>query len=464
MAQRLFDEILSRTLPFMTQVLRRPLFPARQSVDAAAVHEVIGRHMLADGFEMVLDLTQSQGSTLVDARDGTRYLDMFTFFASNALGMNHPALIDDEGFRAALLEAALHKPSNSDVYTEAMAGFVETFARVLGDERLPHLFFVEGGALAVENALKVAFDWKSRWNEAHGIDPELGTKVMHLEHAFHGRSGYTMSLTNTDPIKVARFPKFDWPRISSPYIRDGADLDALERQSLTEARRAFEANLHDVACLILEPIQGEGGDHHFRPQYLQGLRALCDEFDALLVFDEVQSGAGMTGSAWAFQQLGVVPDVMSFGKKTQVCGVMAGGRVDEVPDNVFAVSSRINSTWGGSLTDMVRSRRILEVIESEGLIARAAEMGSYLLTGLRSLALRHSHIDNVRGRGLMTAFSMPDAASRDRLVERMRTEEHVLMLGCGERSVRFRPALTVTEADLDAAVAALDRVLSTRSA
>ncbi len=440
----------------MTQVLQR----GTEAFPAENVHETISRHMLADGFDMVLDLDASRGSTLVDERDGTEYLDLFTFFASSALGMNHPALTKDPKFRVDLLQAALNKPSNSDVYTSAMAQFVDTFARVLGDPRLPHLFFVDGGALAVENALKVAFDWKSRWNEAHGIDPALGTQVMHLEHAFHGRSGYTMSLTNTDPNKVARFPKFCWPRIPSPYIRSGADMDATEADALAVARRAFEANPHDIACAIIEPIQGEGGDNHFRPRFLQQLRELCHEFDALFVLDEVQTGAGITGTAWAFQQLGVVPDVLAFGKKVQVCGVMAGGRVDEIEDNVFTVSSRINSTWGGNLTDMVRSRRILEVIESDGLIEQAASLGTYLRGRLQALASGHEIVTEVRGRGLMCAFTLPDAARRDALIENLRLEEHVLALGCGVSAVRFRPALTISETELDRAVAAIERALT----
>ncbi|MCU1672287.1 MAG: L-lysine 6-transaminase [Frankiales bacterium] len=440
----------------MTMTALAPLLPAD-------VHGTLARHMLVDGFDMVLDLETSRGSYLVDARDGTRYLDLFTFFASNALGMNHPALVDDPLFREELLTASVNKPSNSDVYTVAMARFVDTFARVLGDPRLPHLFFVEGGALAVENALKVAFDWKSRWNEAHGIDPSLGTKVLHLEHAFHGRSGYTMSLTNTDPVKVARFPKFDWPRIPSPYLAAGRDMDAAERVGLAAARAAFEQHPHDIACFVLEPVQGEGGDHHFRPEYLQAMADLCREFDALLVLDEVQTGCGLTGTAWAFQQLGITPDVVAFGKKTQVCGVMAGGRVDEVPDNVFATSSRINSTWGGNLTDMVRARRMLEVVEADGLIAQAAATGAHLMSLLADLAAKHEGVTDVRGRGLMCAFSLPDAAVRDRVLARLRDDERVLLLGCGTRSVRFRPALTVTADELAAGVSALDRVLSQES-
>ena len=428
------------------------------STDARDVRTVLSRSILADGLDLVLDLDRSAGSYLVDARDGSRYLDMFTFFASSALGMNHPALTDP-AFRAELAQVAVSKPSNSDIYTVPMARFVETFVRVLGDPALPHLFFVDGGALAVENALKVAFDWKSRLNESRGIDPELGTRVLHLRGAFHGRSGYTMSLTNTDPNKVARFPKFDWPRIDTPV--EGPGVVARERESLRQARAAFEAYPHDIACFIAEPIQGEGGDRHMRAEFFAAMRDLCDEFDALLIFDEVQTGVGMTGTPWAYQQLGVTPDVVAFGKKAQVCGVMAGGRVDDIADNVFRVSSRINSTWGGNLTDMVRSRRILEVIEADGLTDNAVRMGWYLVGQLRCLASEFPGLVlDPRGRGLMCAFSMPSADMRDEVI-RLLWERHVILLASGVDSVRFRPALTVSRAEIDEAIAAVRDVLHT---
>jgi L-lysine 6-transaminase len=426
------------------------------------VHEVLARSILVDGFDFVLDLARSAGSYLYDARDGRRYLDMFTFFASSALGMNHPALADDQDFRAELAQAALNKPSNSDVYSVTMARFVQTFARVLGDPVLPHLFFVDGGALAVENALKVAFDWKSRFNEAHGIDPALGTRVLHLRGAFHGRSGYTLSLTNTKPVTVARFPKFDWPRIDAPFLRPGLDKEAvtaLEAESLRQARAAFESHPHDIACFVAEPIQGEGGDRHFRPEFFAAMRELCDEHDALLIFDEVQTGCGLTGTPWAYQQLGVQPDVVAFGKKTQVCGIMAGRRVDEVADNVFAVSSRVNSTWGGNLADMVRARRILEVIEADGLFDRAAERGAYLHARLEELAGEFPGLVlDPRGRGLMCAFSLPSTADRDELI-RLLWRHAVIVLPSGHDGVRFRPALTVSRAEIDAALCAIRAAL-----
>lgn len=423
------------------------------------VFEVLNASILADGFDLVLDVERSRGVYLRDLRSGIEYLDMFGFFGSSALGMNHPAIADDPEFVSELAMVAANKPSNSDIYSVPMARFVDAFVRVLGDPALPHLFFVDGGALAVENALKVAFDWKSRFNESEGRSADLGSKVLHLTEAFHGRSGYTMSLTNTEPEKVARFPRFDWPRINSPYLADGHDVEQDERESLAQARCAFAENPGDIACFIAEPIQGEGGDHHLRPEFLQAMAELCVRNDALFVLDEVQTGCAATGTAWAYQQLGVQPDVVAFGKKTQVCGIMAGGRVDEVPDNVFHVSSRLNSTWGGNLADMVRARRIFEVIERDRLIDRARFTGAHLLDRLSELSRHFDDVTEPRGRGLLCAINLSSRILRDSVVAELRVREHLLIMPTGVRGIRFRPPLTVTTGELDEAVAAIERVL-----
>ncbi|NUS08649.1 MAG: L-lysine 6-transaminase [Nonomuraea sp.] len=420
------------------------------------VHTRLARHLLVDGYRLVLDLELSRGSWLVDARNGRRYLDFYTFFASAPLGVNPPF---DPDFAELLGQVARNKPANPDIYTEHLADFVDTFARVLGDPELPHLFFVEGGALAVENALKTAFDWKSRRNEEAGRSRDLGTKVMHLTRAFHGRSGYTLSLTNTEPGKTDRFPKFDWPRIDVPAIHFG-DVEAAEERALAQAREAFERHPHDIACFIAEPIQGEGGDNHMRGEFLRAMQDLCHEHDALFILDEVQTGGGTTGTPWAYQQLGLAPDVVAFAKKVQVGGIMAGRRVDQVADNVFQLSGRINSTWGGGLVDMVRSRGILEIVERDGLIARAATLGGVLLERLTKLeAERPDTVSGVRGRGLMCAFDLPDQAARDGLVTRLREDHGVLALPCGPRSVRLRPALNIPEADLEHGLTALAAAL-----
>jgi len=438
------------------------------SVAASDVHDVLGQHLLTDGFKLVFDPTASSGSWLVDARTGQRYLDMYTFFASAPLGCNPPGVVEDAAFMALLGEVAANKPANSDVYSSHLAEFAETFSRVLGDPDLPHLFFVEGGALAVENALKTAFDWKSRQNEAAGRGASLGTQIMHFTKAFHGRSGYTMSLTNTEPGKTARYPKFDWPRIDVPALRFPVeehldDVRAAEERALEQVRAAFAARPHDVAAFITEPIQGEGGDNHMRAEFLQALQQLVHEHDALFIVDEVQTGAGTTGTAWAYQQLGLRPDIVAFSKKVQVGGIMAGRRVDEVPENVFAVSGRINSTWGGGLVDMVRSRRLLEIIESDGLIEQAASKGQHFLHALQRVAdAAPGALSNVRGRGLMLAVDLPDTATRNDVLTRLREEEHVIVLPSGERAIRFRPALSVTEDEMDLVADALARVVSAR--
>jgi L-lysine 6-transaminase len=439
------------------------------TVPAAEVHQRLAGHLLVDGYRLVLDVERSHGSWLVDARDGREFLDLYTHFASAPLGANPPGIVDDPVFMALLAEVAVSKPANSDMYSTHFAEFVETFARVLGDPALPHLFFVEGGALAVENALKAAFDWKSRRNEAAGRSRDLGTRVLHLTRAFHGRSGYTMSLTNTDPAKTDRFPAFGWPRLDVPAVTFPledhlAEVEAAEAHALAQARGAFEAYPHDIACFIAEPIQGEGGDNHLRPEFLQAMQALCRRYDALFVLDEVQTGVGITGTPWAYQQLGLAPDIVAFGKKVQLGGIMAGRRIDEVPDNVFRVSSRINSTWGGGLVDMVRSRRILEIIEADGLFEHAARVGSCFLSELLDLGDRHPGlVTNVRGRGLMCAIDLPDPQLRGQVVAALR-EASVLALACGERTVRFRPALNVTTDELGVGARALDTVLDELSA
>ncbi len=438
---------------------------SRSTVTADRVRSVLSRHMLTDGLKMVLDMEKSKGVHLYDAADGSSFIDFFGFFASNALGMNHPALVEDEDFIKRLTEAALNKVTNSDVYTVHLGRFVDTFGRIGIPDYLPYAFFVAGGALAVENALKASFDWKVRKNYEKGYRRERGHQVMHFEQAFHGRSGYTLPLTNTaDPRKTMHFPLFDWPRIVNPKIEFPLtderleDLERREQLALHQAKIHFSERKDEIACVIVEPIQGEGGDNHFRPEFLQSLKDLAHENDALFICDEVQTGVGITGKFWAHQALGVEPDILAFGKKTQVCGILASRKLDEVNDHVFKVESRINSTWGGNLVDMVRFEKILEVVDQENLIDNAAEVGDYLLTRLREIEQSHDAVTNARGRGLMCAFDLPTTEFRNAVRTRcFRTG--VVILGCGVKSLRFRSPLTITKSEIDEGLALVEDAL-----
>ncbi len=428
-------------------------YKPKYAVQPDNVLSELSRFMLVDGFDYVLDLNHSNAANLIDARTGKRYLDFFTCFASTPVGMNHPAMIQPD-FLEYLAHIAVNKPSNSDIYSEAMATFVKTFMTVAVPSDFKYSFFVEGGALAIENALKVAFDWKVRKNFTKGYVAERGHQILHFSRAFHGRSGYTMSLTNTDPTKTNLYPKFKWPRVHNPAIKfplneeNLAQVIAEEKLSIAQIKQAFIDNRDDIAAIIIEPIQGEGGDNHFRPEFLAELRRLADENEALLIFDEVQTGVGLTGSMWAHQQLGTTPDIMAFGKKMQVCGIVVTDRIDDVPDNVFHSSSRINSTWGGNLVDMVRATKYLEIIEGEHLLEHVQRAGTMLQGYFTSLREEFPHIvSNTRGRGLFAAFDLPNVAIRKEFLFKC-FKNGLIILGCGERSVRFRPALNLTDENL----------------
>jgi L-lysine 6-transaminase len=418
------------------------------------VHETLEKHMLADGFDLVFDLVNSRGSYFYDLRTGRKFLDFFSFFATSPVGFNHPKLTTPQVIEK-LGRLAVNNITNSDLYTVEMAEFVETFFRIAVPPYMIHSFYVAGGAVGVENALKAAMDWKVRKNLAKGYRHEIGTKVIHFEQAFHGRTGYTMSLTNTaDPNKYKYFAKFDWPRIVNPKLTfpltEGRleEVEKMERLAVNQIKTAFAEHPDDICAIIIEPIQGEGGDNHFRSEFMRELRILANENDAMLIFDEVQAGIGLTGKMWAHQHYGVEPDMIAFGKKTQVCGFLAGSRIDEVEDNVFHVASRLNSTWGGNLIDMYRFKIYLDIIAEEKLVENAARMGEVLIAGLKDLANEYpEHISNVRGRGLMCAIDLPTSEMRDKLRGEL-YRNGAVALGSGTHAIRFRPPLTISEAEI----------------
>lgn len=431
---------------------------------AEAVRQVISRYMVADGLDLVLDLERSRGIHLFDAKRQEYFLDFFSFYATNPVGLNHPRLTDESTIRE-LGTVAVQKPSNSDVYSRELAEFVDVFAREAKPDFMKYLFFIEGGALAVENALKTAFDWKVRKNFMRGVKEERGYQVIHFRQAFHGRSGYTLSLTNTaDPRKTQYFPKFSWPRITNPkctFPLEGENLrhvEETEQQALDEIRAAIAGHEDDVACLIIEPIQGEGGDNHFRPEFHRALRRICDEHEMLLIHDEVQTGFGGSGRMWAGEYF-VQPDIITFGKKTQVCGIMASGRLDEVPDHVFRIPSRVNSTWGGNLVDMVRCRHYLQIYRDERLLDNTTQMGHVLLRELQKLSEEFpDRVMNPRGLGLLCAFDLPTTEFRNQFRKKL-FEHRLVLLGCGERSVRFRTALNINEEELMQGICIIRQVL-----
>ena len=424
--------------------------------------ETLRKHMLVDGFDVLIDFEKSRGNTIVDARDGRSYLDMFSMVASQPLGLNHPKMLE-ESFERRIGRVAIHNTTNSDIYNADVAEFVEIFMSVAAPASMKHLFLVAGGTLGVENALKIAFDWKVRKNFKKGYKEEKGHQVLHFKECFHGRSGYTLSLTNTDPAKTKYFPKFDWPRIVNPKIafplegQNLRDVEKVEAEALDQIKRALHERKDDIAALIIEPIQGEGGDNHFRGEFLRALRQVCDESEVFFIVDEVQTGVALTGRMWAYQHFGFEPDAIAFGKKVQVCGTLVSARVDEVENNCFQESSRINSTWGGTTVDMVRASRYFRIIHDEKLVQRAADMGGPALELLHALQKEQPEMfSNARGRGLLMAIDVVDAARRPALMKKI-WGNGLLILPTGSRSIRFRPSLVTTLDEIRQAVEIIAR-------
>ncbi|RZJ81198.1 MAG: L-lysine 6-transaminase [Flavobacterium sp.] len=436
------------------------------SVAPDQVNQTLQQHILADGFDLTYDMEKSNGAYIYDSKYNRKLLDFFTCFASVPLGYNHPKMINDEAFKHNLLLAAMANPSNSDVYTQQYAEFVKTFSKVGIPSYLPHAFFIAGGALAVENAIKVAMDWKVQKNFAKGHKEEKGFKVLHFERAFHGRTGYTLSLTNTLPDKTKWFAKFDWPRVSIPTVKFPLADENLktaqetEELSIAQVKQAFAENKNEICAIIIEPIQSEGGDNHLREEFLIQLRQLADENEAFLIYDEVQTGVGLTGKFWCHEHFSEAarPDIVAFGKKMQICGILVGNKVDEIENNVFNIPSRINSTWGGNLVDMVRSTQILNIVHDDNLCDNAADVGAYLQQNLAELAKKYDKMSNVRGRGLLTAFDFPTKEMRNEFVQKG-MEHNVMFLGCGHQTIRFRPALCIEKQHIDLGIEVMEKIL-----
>lgn len=403
----------------------------------ADLHETASKFIQLDHLDVVYDIERSYGNYFYDSKSNRALLDCFSFIASNPIGHNHPGL-NDPDFEKKLLKVAKTKPSNSDILTEEYVSFLETFDRVLNPGKwFKRYFFVSGGTLAVDNALKTAFDWKHRTvaRTTGKILQPNDMRVVYLTKAFHGRSGYPLTIMGNKQ-KSYLFPKFEnW-------------IEYDPTSAVTLEGVLYGQDISNVAAIVVEPYQGEGGDRLFPESFHERLREFADRYQIVLIYDEVQTGVGMSGKTWAFEHYGIVPDILCFGKKAQVCGIAVTDKILSCGGNVFEEKSRINSTFGGDLTDMVRCQRYLEVIESESLVENAKVVGEEILKNLLCLKLQFMGlVSNPRGLGLLTAFDLPTKELRNQFIQ-LCLKNGALVLGSGEQSIRFRPSLTFTVQDV----------------
>lgn len=407
-------------------------------------------YLLPDWIQNIhLNPKKSSGSYLYDDKSKRSILDLYCFFSTLPLGYNHP-IFSTECFKNDLFSFSGLKPSTGRILTTFIDEFVADFHDYVYSEIFNKYFFIHGGGLAVENALKISFDWKRHINQKNGFnidDNEM--EVMALEDAFHGITGYGLSLS-ANKLKCSHFPKFDWPKFKAPYkIFPYKETNKHKfQQEQNKALKKIEDYIEQrgkqyISSIIIELIQGGGGDNHLGEKYVKGLKDICKKNDILLIIDEVQTGFGVTGKLWCYEHYNIEPDLITFGKKAQISGVCIGQNIPYIED-VINVPGRMSPTWNGDITDYIRCKYVIKAYKEYNLIDNAAKLGEYIVSSLESM----SKFSNVRGRGFLIAFDFENSEERDRY-EKLCFNEGLFLLPMSDVTLRMRPnmALTIDEAD-----------------
>jgi 4-aminobutyrate aminotransferase / (S)-3-amino-2-methylpropionate transaminase len=425
-----------------------------------------GRHQDARTVHVYQDSAKSRGCYLVDV-DGNTLLDLYGHIACVPIGYNHPAMT--EALRSGRFDWAIgHRPALGINPPAEWVEVVEKALMRIAPPGLSKVYAVTSGAEAVENAVKIAFAWKaarrrggaapSAQDLADCMDNRQASanrmRVLSFRGAFHGRSLGALSLTRSKPIHKLDFPAFDWPVLPFPGSRfplaeHAAENAAAEAEVLTQAEALLRVG--DLAAVIVEPIQGEGGDRHASPAFFRALRQLCLDHEAAFIADEVQTGGGATGRWWAHEAWGlaVPPDIVTWSKKLQLGGF-------HLREELFPAEPwRVFNTFLGDPLRAAQLEVIIEVVERDGLLAHTARTGQALVEGLQELERRFPGLcGQARGEGTFAAIDLRDTATRDRLLDGLR-ERGVEAGGSGTCSLRFRPALVFAQPHVDLA---LDRI------
>ncbi len=371
-------------------------------------------------FGINVDFEKSHGSYLYDRKTDRELLDFFGMYASLPIGYNHP-IFRSKSFIDEYMRVASFKVNNCEFVSDETLQFDKMFREFAGKGVFEHFHYSCTGALAVEAAIKTCLAYKNY----HQLN------VVSFENSFHGINSYGGFVTSRFPGADARLSGL--PDAYSTKIRP----------DIKEVNRILRTT--DVTCLLVEPIQCSAGDIYFDEEFFKAIRRACDEYDVPLVFDEIQVGFGGTGKLWYYEHLGIEPDILVFGKKTQLSGIMA----KEKYGSIFSAknSIRLEVTWDGDVSDMVRCKYIMKAYKAYGILGNVNKQSRALVEGLSGI----EDILNLRNSGLIVGFDLPNVQKRDILV----SELYKNGLSCnktGQKSVRFRPNLNVSEEEIDHAL------------
>ena len=371
-------------------------------------------------FGLKVDFKKSHGSYLFDKNSNREFLDLFGMYASLPLGYNHPIFKTKE-FLEEYNNIASFKINNCEFVSDETLEFDQLFSSFAGRGIFKHFHYSCTGALAVEAAIKTCIEHRGHENP----------RILSFNNSFHGINSYGGFVTSRFSGADVRLNGF--PEVFS--VKVDCDLAQVEEQILK----------HEITCVLVEPIQCSAGDIYHSQAFFKGLSRLCKEHGVPLVFDEIQIGFGGTGKLWYYEHLDVVPDIVIFGKKTQLSGIM----VREEFGSIFAPGKgvRLEVTWDGDATDMVRCKHIMKAYKEYNILENVNNQSEKLLSGLKDIKM----IENLRNSGLIIGFDLTNREIRDIMIEEL-YKHRLICNSTGSKSIRLRPNLAITGEEVDAAL------------
>ncbi|WP_031235981.1 aminotransferase class III-fold pyridoxal phosphate-dependent enzyme [Asticcacaulis sp. AC402] len=429
---------------------------------SAAMLEELGRYVIAEPYPFAVDLAHSQGMILATV-DGDRLTDWCGLYGSKLLGYNHPRMSEPDYVRELVL-AANTKMANPDFLTPQCLDYYRLLHRLrplcMRDGKV-EVYAVNSGAEAVENMMKYLINLHHARQQAKGR-AEFTHRFISFDQAFHGRTVFALNITRltNDPVATKDFHGIIKDNLTVAFPdydtrRSEAENRAVSDACLAELERLMQVHDGDIAGVILEPLQGAGGNRVAMPEFYRGLSELCHRYDVAWGLDEVQTSGGPCGAIFSIDLFDVPypPHAIAVAKKFGNGAVYMLNSMDDV--------GVLDSTWGGSLADMVRFVQEWKIVEDEGLLGAVPAKARRLVAGLEALAAQYpDKIANVRGWGLYQGFTVLGAGNKGRLVDLALDGENLLLLGAGPDSIRFRPPIDVTHDDIDSLIGTLSRVLA----
>ena len=390
-------------------------------------------------YNIKIDFRNSNGSFIFDKNSKKKYLDFFGQYATLALGYNHEIFKSQE-YIETINNISHQKVVNNEIASDEALDFNKSFKEYTSFNKFDYYHYACTGALAIEAAIKTAIDYKK--NKAF--------KVISFKGSFHGINGYGGIVTDRfSPVneRLDGFPGNYWHHFENPTVKNSSRSSSRENTSfvndtLSKIRKTILRD-KDVCCILVEPIQCTNGDLFFTDDFFDGLRKIADDTDTPLIFDEIQTGFCSTGKVWYFQNLNIIPDIVVFGKKTQLSGIM----VNKKFSNIFKKPIRLEVTWDADLIDMVRCKFVIKALIKNNILKNVKERSDQLKEGL----LKIRGIKNLRNAGLLLAFDLENKNLRDKLVTSL-FEKNMIVNPTKDNTIRLRPPLSVSTLEIDEAI------------